>query len=292
MSCFEDAMKRDDVTPVQSEMVTMARALMELAKSTAGDGEVPPVMAILTEDGTRGLAVVGGLFTEEARDEAPMALRELLRETKAKAYVLMSESWMLPQSAMQAMKPALEEAREKGEEFELARPISEDDRRISIVSLSGESVEGDVLFAAFRIDEKNGRAIDLEKEETFFVGRQTDKARAGGRLSGLLREPAKQVRSVVTRAMVREAAQAMGKSEEEIEKLTADMGVEVVEDMPDEAVLVCARDDVEPGHDRPVVKGKCCECGRGIYHSPHAPQSGRKVCVSCVGVVAEREARG
>lgn len=294
MTCFDDARKRDDVTPLQMQMVEMAEAMVEMAKDAASAGDVPAVMGIFTKGGERGLAMVSEVFTEKMREHAPEALRHLLVQADAQAYVLMSESWMLPQSAMEALK-----AQTKGGEFELERPISQDDRRISIVSLNGESLEGDVLFAAFRIDEANGRAIDLAKEETFFVGRATDKTSAKGRLAGLLRKQEVEielpkgpnVRNVVTRAMVREAAEVLEISEEEVEKITKARGLEIVEDVQKETILVCMTDDQPPQHDNPVERGQCSKCGKGIYYSPRSPKVGRRVCVSCAGVMAE-EARG
>jgi hypothetical protein len=40
------------------------------------------------------------------------------------------------------------------------------------------------------------------------------------------------------------------------------------------------------------VETVCSECGRGIFHRPHAPKKPRKICVDCALKLAEQESEG
>ena len=69
-------------------------------------------------------------------------------------------------------------------------------------------------------------------------------------------------------------------------------GIKVVsEEEAEEAdVVVCNTSDMwTPFRDN--VSTVCAECGKGIYHRPHAPRKPRKICLNCAAEMSEREAR-
>lgn len=294
MNCFEKALERTDLTATQREMVEMAKNLAELARAGMDEGiaaGVPAMIGIrVAKDasqfaGQRGVVIVEHVMSEEMRAFAPQALRRLLREAQADAYVLMVESWTLPKSAMEALA---RRAKEEGREFELDRPISEDDRRISVLSLHGESKAGEALAAVLRINEKDKRSLDLDNEEMFMIA-GAGEAKGEGRLVGLLDEPQeKEVVPVVTRKMVQEAAEMTGMSEEEVEKATHARGITILDDCKDADALICMPEDgPSPFDDN--VHTTCDECGTGIVHRPDAPATRRKLCIRCASAAARRE---
>ena len=100
-----------------------------------------------------------------------------LKKLGAIAYVMASESWML------ALPP---EDQKKGKLPDLERPIREDDRRVSVVSLMGENRVGDYVMVSLKIAEGKKRKLDLENPMHVAYGSKAKDGYGGGRLMGLL----------------------------------------------------------------------------------------------------------
>jgi hypothetical protein len=102
-----------------------------------------------------------------------------LKRMGATAYVLASESWMLPLP---------KECQQKGKPVELERPVSEDDRRMSVIALTGENRAGDWVMVSLKILEGKKRKLDLEDPVHIGCGNKAKGDYGGGRLMGLLEE--------------------------------------------------------------------------------------------------------
>lgn len=192
MNCFEEALARDGITQTQSMMVREAQKMAKFASDICPEEEFCPLL-LWSNEAIRATKMNGAVMSVQPlfapgmeRFRGP-GLARILREQEADFYLLGSEAWTLPQEATRAIAESQGKlSPESIKDLELERPIREDDRRISVLMINGESREGDVLMAVFRIDEGNGRAVDLEKPEIFYIERKSKDVGSGGSLSGLL----------------------------------------------------------------------------------------------------------
>lgn len=123
---------------------------------------------------------VAPLFTEMMDDSKDTVLRMLLYASHAVAYAVATEGWALMQNdAKTALNP----------DGTVNRPIRHDDRRVSVLSITGETKARDVLFGIWRIEEGEQRRVDVEGDALSLEVSNRDAPdgkEAGGRMFGLL----------------------------------------------------------------------------------------------------------
>ena len=152
MTSLEDTAIAAEVTPAQRNLLLVAAQLAEFAKKVIESGEeLAPMLHALVLDpkvpGGIGAAAVSlaPLFVPGPEEMRGPIIADNLKKLGVIAYVMASESWTL------ALPP---EDQQKGELPELERPIREDDRRVSVVSLMGENRVGDYVMG---VAEDRGR---------------------------------------------------------------------------------------------------------------------------------------
>jgi hypothetical protein len=168
------------------EQFEAAAFVLRTAGPPIADLPFPITVIAESKDGKKEVLAISvcELFAPKYTDLKPHALKALFRRLDAECYALASEAWMLelPVSKEQPVEAQLEEP-------ELAVPVREDDRRISVLLLNGETTAGDQLFGTWRITEEAERKLDLANARALeFFNKQNDDARIrlGGRLTGLL----------------------------------------------------------------------------------------------------------
>lgn len=133
------------------------------------DGIMSPCMYVLVDEDTLIVADVGELFTSDVEEIRPMLLNVMLMQSKAIAYCLVSEAWML---------------RLKGSKLPGHR-VSEDDRRENVIMLQGETKTGEYLTCIYILTSK--REVDLSMPVEVITGNHYAKADTfiGGAMSNL-----------------------------------------------------------------------------------------------------------
>lgn len=170
-------------SPEQRLLVETARRMVEFAAEIIARGdEFEALLDATLANGQRAMAGVADLFREEVKPKAHAILRGLLLEVDASVYVLATEGWTLPLDVCRIL-PLDEDG-----EPDLVQPIHEDDRRISVLSLTGESTKGDAFAAVFRIREGAERRLMLDEPLILEMHGPEDADALSGSLATLLRE--------------------------------------------------------------------------------------------------------
>jgi len=182
-----------DLTPTKTQagLVALGKLMLELAEMHLAEYQTDEVSALMIavsdkvpdnsiakakflrmedDGGAMVLMPIGILFSDQYDEIRDHALKAVLKDLDAKAFMILSEAWTLPTGVA---KP-------------IDHEISEDDRRISIMNFLGQNTDGDTLHVSYRIIEgKRPRTLADEPEHVILVGPE-DAFMFAGRLTGLL----------------------------------------------------------------------------------------------------------
>ena len=161
------------------DLIKSEARMARFAKSRIDEGEeFQPMLEITSSDGSIMVIVLIGIFDIEMRPNKRGTIKAILRQHDAVSYVLASEAWMI---GMDKDKIQMDE---QGQPI-LERPIREDDRRKSVLTITGENLNGDMVFSARTINEKPPRSLP-DKPDIFQTHTKSDPDRMQGDNMGLL----------------------------------------------------------------------------------------------------------
>lgn len=162
-----------EVTMGERVMLSFAEKLALYAADVIRSGEElrPIVHALALPAPGAGLVDevydVASVFTRETEDARPAALRELFAQRKVGLYCLASEVWTLAGPVTGGLPD---------------HRISEDDRRVSALMISGECLSGEIILGVWRIAEGAKREVDLDHPIMLTLNEEE----VGGRMQNLL----------------------------------------------------------------------------------------------------------
>jgi hypothetical protein len=166
-------------TKMQKPLVMLASAMyvhaVRIIESSGKD--LAPLIHMLTPRGD-SVALLSDVFTPENERYKGQILRDLLQDHNASLYVLLSESWTLPEHVRAQYRDLKD----------VPLPVSEHPQRVSCVSISGENRQGDTIMGVWIIDDTyKPRKLARKADALFLLGWKDSILGAGGDLTGLFR---------------------------------------------------------------------------------------------------------